>query len=986
MTITDELRVVIEAEVERAVRDMQRWEQTVGSSDQKLEKIQKSMDAASRKMALFSGAMIGIGAAGIKAAAGFERQEKELEVLLGSASEAEAMFGRLSDLSAETPLQLGDVTKTAQDLLNFNVSASQVEDTIRMLGDASRGNASALETVTRAYGRVQLKGKASMEELNMLTEAGIPILTELADQLEVSTEELFNMVSAGQVSSQDVQDAFIAMTSEGGRFHDMMKEVSETTEGRMSTALDNLKLTLGDLAEEALPMVNDILIQVTEWSKSFRELDDDTKALILRLIGIGAIAAPMAKAGSSVLGFSRLLMGLAATNPVVLGIGAVAAAVGGLSLAFIQTKENMADFEDGLENFNASKRKALEDAETYSDISRTVPGMTPDMFSAAKDTGEYELARAEADKAARLMTRIEYLMEQQKSKNSLYTGEIERAIGILEKPVNPDAEGWWQGQTTDAERFSAALEMLDLSVRDVNGGLKANKEYWDAVKSGSSDALLEVLRNVEFVSPEIAALQEELERIQSGETIGGPAKTSAPAPEPPEEPKKAWQDWFEEITEISKEAFGSSGREAGRLYIESLQNEFSTAGEIGDLLGEEIDPLPFLEDQRNEIKNTLKELFTIDPDDINDPFKTDDATVQIMIAKYKELSEAIAAAKAEQAALAADKAMEERASALVKTLKTPYDLLQDQIQEITDLQAAGHLSEQEALALSGQAWENYNALIAQTNDEIRSFHDLIATSVSSSLMDGIDVLGMHIEMTKEAADAYGELAAQLVNLGLETTLDSFKELGKAFEDGKISGEEFGQVMAKQAQAILNQLPLLFLQAGLQLIAQGQWALGLGFVFGGMAASFVSGYTEAVSGGSAEANALGNVFDQGRMVKAFAAGGSFTNSIVNAPTFFPMAAGGVGLMGEAGPEAIMPLTRGPGGELGVRAQGGAGSAVYVVINNYSGEDVQTNEKEDRNGERTIEVTIGGVVKGQMARGEYDGVLGGRYGVEPKGVRA
>lgn len=69
-------------------------------------------------------------------------------------------------------------------------------------------------------------------------------------------------------------------------------------------------------------------------------------------------------------------------------------------------------------------------------------------------------------------------------------------------------------------------------------------------------------------------------------------------------------------------------------------------------------------------------------------------------------------------------------------------------------------------------------------------------------------------------------------------------------------------------------------------------------------------------------AQGGSFAQGR-VMPFASGG-----IVTSPTTFPMR-GGLGLMGEAGPEAIMPLARGPDGKLGVR--GGGGGAVNVVIN-------------------------------------------------------
>lgn len=64
------------------------------------------------------------------------------------------------------------------------------------------------------------------------------------------------------------------------------------------------------------------------------------------------------------------------------------------------------------------------------------------------------------------------------------------------------------------------------------------------------------------------------------------------------------------------------------------------------------------------------------------------------------------------------------------------------------------------------------------------------------------------------------------------------------------------------------------------------------------------------------SAAGNVFQNGSPVTAFASGG-----IIDRPTLFPMRGGSTGLMGEAGPEAIMPLKRGPGGNLGVEARGG-----------------------------------------------------------------
>jgi hypothetical protein len=71
---------------------------------------------------------------------------------------------------------------------------------------------------------------------------------------------------------------------------------------------------------------------------------------------------------------------------------------------------------------------------------------------------------------------------------------------------------------------------------------------------------------------------------------------------------------------------------------------------------------------------------------------------------------------------------------------------------------------------------------------------------------------------------------------------------------------------------------------------------------------------------------GGAFSGGSEVKAYADGG-----VVGGPTTFPMSGGKTGLMGEAGPEAIMPLKRGANGKLGVQMEGGGGDTINVVQN-------------------------------------------------------
>lgn len=109
---------------------------------------------------------------------------------------------------------------------------------------------------------------------------------------------------------------------------------------------------------------------------------------------------------------------------------------------------------------------------------------------------------------------------------------------------------------------------------------------------------------------------------------------------------------------------------------------------------------------------------------------------------------------------------------------------------------------------------------------------------------------------------------------------------------------------------------------------------------------------------------------------FAKGGVVTNA-----TAFSYGSNKMGLMGEAGPEAVMPLRRGKDGSLGVQA---TTAPVYININNTTGADVQTSESTGANGERMIEVTIVNAVRKGMENGTFDNAMARNYNVRRQGV--
>ena len=138
----------------------------------------------------------------------------------------------------------------------------------------------------------------------------------------------------------------------------------------------------------------------------------------------------------------------------------------------------------------------------------------------------------------------------------------------------------------------------------------------------------------------------------------------------------------------------------------------------------------------------------------------------------------------------------------------------------------------------------------------------------------------------------------------------------------------------------------------------------------MVGSFKSGGGGILGSIFGALQADGGVWKGGSQVQAFANGG-----IVGGPTMFPMSGGKTGLMGEAGPEAIMPLKRGANGKLGVEVQGGAGTV--VVNNNFT---VQANGDESvkrivqQQIPRIAEATKAAVVDSKRRGGSYGRAFG------------
>jgi phage-related protein len=167
--------------------------------------------------------------------------------IMGSAEGAAKMVDKLNQFTASTPFQLEEVSRSARQLIAVGTGVDDVTDRLRMLGDIAAASGNSISDIAAIFAKVQAKGKVELENLNQLAERGIPIF----DELRKVTGDANMEFGAGAVKVEEFNQALAQMAEEGGFANDAMVNLSETVDGRLTTAFDNVTLALGQFAEKS---------------------------------------------------------------------------------------------------------------------------------------------------------------------------------------------------------------------------------------------------------------------------------------------------------------------------------------------------------------------------------------------------------------------------------------------------------------------------------------------------------------------------------------------------------------------------------------------------------------------------------------------------------------------------------------------------------------------------------------------------------------
>lgn len=258
----------------------QRLTQLSKSIDNVTKKIGSGMVSAAKKagQALATigtaagGAAIAGATMGVNYNAQMETYQTSFEVMTGSAEKAQQTVSKLQKMGASTPFEMTDLAETTQLLMNYGFTADDAIGRMSMLGDISQGNADKMNSIATAYGQMSSAGKVSLEDVKQMIEAGFNPLQEISQTTGESMGSLYERISDGKISVDEITQSMIRSTSEGGRYFKSMEKQSKTFSGQVSTMKDNFNNMLGTMTKgltdklsgTALPKINEFMGTLTD--------------------------------------------------------------------------------------------------------------------------------------------------------------------------------------------------------------------------------------------------------------------------------------------------------------------------------------------------------------------------------------------------------------------------------------------------------------------------------------------------------------------------------------------------------------------------------------------------------------------------------------------------------------------------------------------------------------------------------------------------
>lgn len=628
----------------------------------------------------------------------FAMQRMALRNIVQDVQGADALFGKLQKLAVQSPYTFSEVTSYAKQLSAFSVPLDELYDTTKMLADVSAGLGVDMNRMILAYGQVRSASFLRGQEVRQFTEAGVPLLQELANQFTelegkvVSVGEVFDKISKREVPFEMVAKVLKDLTSEGGKFFDMQSVLSETLKGKVMKLKDAYEQMLFSIGEGNSGFFHGIVDTALSAVRNYEDLGRVLKEIVV-VFGVykaGALVAAAANGKllaslSSLAGKLKTLVTVKMNPYALLASGAVAAGFAIYELTKRQSDQQkiQAAANDAILQYNSYITEEISKLDT----------LWGALERAEKGTEKYDKA-----KSALLRNYDSYLSALDKEK--IRVGELEGVYDRLAAAVKNSAKERFldtvlegmndkqkEGFSKIAERLNDALSAMKVSDAGVRSEISAyvsgllspedlSKEarrYVDNAKKAVKDiengmsgarptvSLIEYLRKefeelgltTEEARKKIETTLDKIRRNQLGSDAGAELL-----------------DWQKEVNAALEKAEGEAAKKSGNMirsssqdltdYIDKLRKSYKTltesvANASPNYQKNEIEQwkkdLEGVEAVANLLKidlnkATFKDLTTDKPDKLTERQKAQRAEIQATVQVVNKLKDAYEQLKA----------------------------------------------------------------------------------------------------------------------------------------------------------------------------------------------------------------------------------------------------------------------------------------------------------------------------------------------------
>ena len=298
------------------------------------------------------------------------QQHVALRSILGDVQKADELFAQTQQLALQSPFKFGELNRDVKQLAAFGVEANDLYDTTKRLADIASGLGVDFGRLGLAFGQVKARSWLDGKELRQFAYAGLPLLQRITElynsegkngRNNYTQADVKKMISARQVSFEDVQKVLWKMTDEGGQFYNMQFVLSETLLGRWNKLIDAWDIMLGKFAEGKSVVGGTFSFLINRTTDLVLALDKVSNAAL----AFGAMYALRkgATAIASRVGISSNIAALRAEQQVKLRTFAVEqqqALIEGKITQEIM-RQNIADYQ-GMLNSKINTRNAVEQA------------------------------------------------------------------------------------------------------------------------------------------------------------------------------------------------------------------------------------------------------------------------------------------------------------------------------------------------------------------------------------------------------------------------------------------------------------------------------------------------------------------------------------------------------------------------------------------------------------------------------------------------